>query len=116
MKEFHCVGGTMTREERRAHWRGVIDEQAASGKSIRMYCRDGRIKSDLFYSWRRRLREEPSLAGGFVELAINRPISSGTSINIRLNGNLCIEVNSGFDPVTLRAVVETLSNLHRCSA
>ena len=107
----------MTRAERRTHWRAIIENQATSGMSIAAYCRDAQIKPSYFYTWRRRLRDQQSCVGGFLELIPGRliePASSG--ICIRLDAKLAIEVERDFDPLTLRTVVETLSGLSRCSA
>ena len=83
--------------------------------SIAAYCRDSQIKQSYFYTWRRRLREQQPCAGGFLELIPGRLTDAASGIRIRLGGKLAIEVERGFDPFTLRAVVETLSGLSRCS-
>ena len=107
----------MTRAERRSHWRAIIENQATSGLSITAYCRDAQIKPACFHAWRRRLREPQSCSGGFLELIPGRLTEAATSgIRICLYGKLAIEVERGFDPFTLRAVVETLSGRARCSA
>jgi hypothetical protein len=107
----------MTRAERRTHWRAIIENQATSGVSIAAYCRNAQIKPSYFYTWRRRLREQQPCAGGFLELIPGRLTEAATSgIRIRLGGKLAIEMDRGFDPFTLRAVVETLSGISRCSA
>jgi hypothetical protein len=85
--------------------------------SIAAYCRDAQIKPSYFYIWRRRLREQQPCAGGFLELISGRLTEAATSgIRIHFGGKLAIEVERGFDPFTLRTVVETLSGLSRCSA
>jgi hypothetical protein len=85
--------------------------------SIAAYCRDTQIKPFLFYSWRRKLREQQPCAGGFLELIPGRLTEAATSgIRICLGGKLRVEVERGFDPYTLLAVVETLGGLSRCSA
>jgi len=101
----------MTIEERHAHWRTIIHDQATSGKNIAAYCREGHIHTSLFYTWRRRLREQPQCSGAFVELKPGRP--SATGVCLRLDGRFVIEVDRGFDPATLRALVDALS---RCLA
>jgi len=106
----------MTRTERRTHWRAIIENQATSGMSIAAYCRDTRIKPTCFYAWRRRLKEKQPCFGGFLELIPGRRIESATGIRIRLGGNIHIEVERGFDPFTLRAVIEALGSLSPCSA
>jgi transposase-like protein len=106
----------MTRAERRTHWRAIIDSQATSGMNIAAYCRDAKIKPSYFYTWRRRLREQQPCTGGFLELIPGRLTEAASGIRIRLDAKISIEVERGFDPFTLRAVVETLSGLSRCSA
>jgi hypothetical protein len=106
----------MTREERRAHWQGIIEDQATSAMSIAAYCRNAQINPSYFYTWRRRLREQQSCAGGFLELIPGKLTESASGIRIRLGTKLSVEVERGFDPFTLRAVVETLSGSSRCSA
>ncbi len=102
----------MTIEERHAHWRTIISAQAGSGMNIAAYCREGHIHTSLFYTWRRKLREQAPCSGGFVELKPGRSYLSASGVCLRLDGRIIIEVERGFDPATLRAVVETLS---RCS-
>jgi len=106
----------MTRAERRTHWRTIIENQAASGMSIAAYCRDAQIRPSYFYTWRRRLREQQPCTGGFLELIPGRLPGIASGIRIHLGARLAIEVARGFDPFTLRAVVETLTGLSRCSA
>jgi hypothetical protein len=99
----------MRTEERLIHWQTVIDNQAASGKNIADYCRESNIRTSGFYTWRRKLREQQSVAQGFIELKANRRSDTTSGIRIRLGAKLAIEVERGFDPFTLRAVVEALS-------
>ena len=102
----------MTRAERRTHWRTIIEDQATSGVSIAAYCRDTQIKPFLFYSWRRRFQDQQPCAGGFLELIPDRLTEAASSgVRLRLCGKLHVEVDQGFDPFTLRAVVETLGSL-----
>jgi hypothetical protein len=107
----------MTTEDRQTHWRTIIDNQAVSGMNIATYCRESHIHSSLFYTWRRKLRKKQPFTGGFLELIPGRATASAASgIRIRMGEKLSIEVARGFDPFTLRAVVETLSGASRCSA
>jgi len=97
-------------EDRHAHWRSIIKDQSTRGRNIAAYCREAHIHTSLFYSWRRRLNEQPPCPGAFVEL---KPVRRGTSgICLRLDGRFVLEVDQGFDPSTLRAIVAALS---RCS-
>jgi hypothetical protein len=106
----------MTREERRAHWRAIIENQTTSGMSIAAYCRDAKIKPTYFYTWRRRLKEQQTCVGGFLELIPDKLSKSTSGVRIRLDTKLSVEVERGFDPFTLRVVVEILSGFSQCSA
>jgi len=107
-KTFSTGGGTMTIEERRAHWQNVIEVQKTSGLSIAEYCRNQHIRSNVFYAWRRRIQKRQMEKQGFIEL---RSSVSGTDTGIRIvAGSLCIEVQRNFDPSTLRSVVACLTS------
>jgi len=88
----------MTTEDRQAHWRTIIGNQAASGMNIAAYCRASHIHPSLFYIWHRKFREQQPFAGGFVELTPGRPDDAASGIRIRLGVKLSIEVARGFDP------------------
>ena len=98
----------MTIEERYAHWREVIETQKNSGLSIADYCRTRDIRTNVFYAWRRRIQKRQMDKQGFIEL---RSSVSGPDTGIRIGfGNLCIEVQRNFDPMTFRAVVACLTS------
>jgi len=103
----------MTTEERSAHWQGIIDKQAASGRSAAAYCREERIHAGRFYFWRRRFNEQQLSPSGFLEVVSRGHAGSSSGICIQVGENLFIKVERGFDPFTLRAVVETFCD--RCS-
>jgi len=105
----------MTKEERRAYWRAIIEEQAASGMKITAFCRERQINRHQFHAWRRRLRDQ-HLCIGFLELVPGRVVETRSGIRICPGNTLTIEVDRGFDPFTLRAVVETLRSISPCSA
>jgi hypothetical protein len=100
----------MTRQERSAYWRSLISKQIESGLTAAGFCREHRINPSRFYHWRRRLQDEMSDSthlGAFVELVpYHKNPSAG--VHIRLSNGLCIEVDRGFDPATLRATIHTI--------
>jgi len=105
----------MTRAERRAHWLPIIENQTTSGMSVAAFCLEKQISPDLFYAWRRRFREQPPCPGGFLRLIPDGAVETCSGIRIHPGRKLFIEVDRGFDPFTLRAVVETLRSLSPCS-
>jgi hypothetical protein len=103
----------MTRKERAAHWRRLVAKQTDSDLSAVAFCREHQINIHQFYKWRRRFRDKQATSGapGFFELVpcSQPPQDSGSGIRIRLGDTLSIEVERGFDPSTLRAVIEAIS-------
>jgi len=102
----------MTKEELPAYWRSLVDKQAESGLSVGVFCREHNLSRDRFYYWRRRFRNQQAngiYAGGFVQLVPYQKKSSA-GVRIRLSDGLCIELEKGFDPVTLRGAIQVLCN------
>jgi hypothetical protein len=98
----------MTGVERVSYWRNVFEQQKASGLSTVAFCRERNIKLAQLYRWCRRFREEDSAsAGGFVEL-VEVSAQAHSGVRIRLDGRIIIDLERGFDPVTLRLVIETV--------
>jgi transposase-like protein len=99
----------MMKRKRAADWRALVDNQDGSGLSAAAFCRNHHLNLHQFYQWRRRFeKEQPrSLSAGFVELVpCSKEAKSG--IRLRLDDELSIEVERGFDPLTLRAVIEAI--------
>jgi hypothetical protein len=107
----------MRRQERIAHWQGIVEKQAESGLSGIAFCREHNISLQRFYHWRRRLKNEESHGDsttGFFELV---PCSAQprSGIRVRIGDELSIEVDRDFDPFTLRAVIEAVGAIKPCS-
>jgi hypothetical protein len=108
-KIFSFGGGTMTTEERYAHWQEVFETQKTSGLSIAEYCRKQNIRSSYYYAWRCRIRKRQMVNHGFIELSPSGSVSAG-GIRILTATGFHIEVNRGFDPSTLRSVLACLAS------
>ena len=99
----------MTKEERRTYWKQIVDEQIASGLSAPVFCQEHNLKISQFYRWRRKFQNlsPVSTSNEFIQLIPSiKGLDSG--IRIRTFDDLFIEIDRGFDPVTLRAAVNTL--------
>ncbi len=107
----------MTREERSEHWRRIIEQQEASGLSGAAFCREHHINLHAFYRWRRRFRIDVDPQGttsGFYQLVPCTTQSPGSGVHIHLGKNLRIELDRGFDPFTLRTVIEAVGGTRPC--
>ena len=113
MKPDPTTGGIiiMTNEERTAYWQAVVTKHSESGLSTAAFCREQHIKISQFYRWRRKFRnndDQGQASTGFLELVPCKK-QNGSGIRIRLGQGLCIEVEMGFDPLTLRRAIGALS-------
>ena len=99
----------MTKEERITHWRALIKKHATSGLSAAAFCREHDINIHQFRWWQSRFKKENSQGkeSGFLQLV---PFSKSqhSGIRIRLHDEVFIEVEQGFDPHTLRGVIEAI--------
>jgi hypothetical protein len=89
-------------------WRKRLEGFEQSGMSARDWCAQAGVTLDRFYFWRRRLRaasEQPApQSNGWATLKL---ANSNAAICVRV-GSATIDVQPGFDPAHLRAIVRTL--------
>jgi hypothetical protein len=97
-------------------WRQRLDACAQSGKSVVDWCYFNQVSVHQYYYWKRRLSDPSPQATAPpqwlpVEVEPAAPLSAAaTGVSVRIGG-VRIEVNAGFDPATLRAVVVALAGL-----
>jgi len=112
MKSDPSMGGIiMTNEQRTAHWRAVVEKHTESGLSAADFCREQHINLAQFYRWHRKFRnndQQGRASSGFLELVPCKK-QDGSGIRIRLRDGICVEVERGFDPLTLRRAIQALS-------
>jgi hypothetical protein len=94
------------KEERKTHWRTLIDKHTESGMSAAAFCKQEGINPQRFYSWRRRFRAE-SPGAGFIRL-VPTSNTSFSGIRIILDHGVSVELDRGFDPLTLRETIDAL--------
>ena len=81
--------------EREAYWREQVQQQAASGVSVRQFCEERGLRESSFYAWRRTLRQRDQAASGpaFVPVMIAPHFASGGSrITIELRGGRVMQL------------------------
>jgi hypothetical protein len=101
--------------EKARYWHHTIREAARSGKSIREFCRQRRLKKSEFYWWQHKLkgsRQERTIrvqgvkrgAASFA-LVSNEPEGTDAGIELVLGGGRRLRIRKGVDEETLRAVL-----------
>ena len=112
-------------EFRLGHWARIMQERADSGLSIRAYCKENGIGTNVYHYWQRKLREaaaEQLSAGAAhpeqqalapsgwatVSPAEEAVTEQAEGLTLRIGGAE-IEVHQGYDEALLASVIKTLS-------
>jgi hypothetical protein len=117
------TGRQSAKERRRAQWRAVVAEAAASGLSIRQFCERGGIQEGHFYHWRHRLELEdrgegrkgiPAKREARFALVRTEPGSCSAhadagEIELVLERGWLLRIRRGVDEATLRSVLAALA-------
>jgi hypothetical protein len=104
-------------EQRRAHWRCIVDEAAQSRLSIRQFCKERNVDEQQLYYWRRVLKEERNAATAeqaarFVLVRPDGPSPAGSArdaLELMLDRGWRLRIPRGVDEMTLRCVLTALS-------
>ena len=91
-------------------WRRWIQEQRASGMTVRAFCRRHRLAEPSFYAWRRQLNLRHANAAAFVPVHIvaDETQSSAGTLDVMLSVGRSVRVAPGFDAPTLRRLLAVL--------
>ncbi|HYQ91696.1 MAG TPA: IS66 family insertion sequence element accessory protein TnpB [Candidatus Competibacteraceae bacterium] len=97
--------------EWRLFWQDHLGQWQRSGLTQVAYCRQQGLKVAQFGYWKKRLLPPqapdaaPGATPGFIPV---QRASVGAAVAVVLNERLRVEVYPGFDPATLRALVQAL--------
>lgn len=113
-KEFEeCRGVGVT--EKHKLWQSHIEEWKQSGNTQSDYCRHNGLSRKVFGYWKRKLcsqRPAAVSAVSFVPVSIKRPytasVNAGASLRLIVGNGYGIEIGDGFNPDTLRRLIDTL--------
>ena len=104
-------------KQKRQYWQTEVSAWRQSGMSQTGYCRSRKLKIKTFAYWLRKLRREKAEPLKFVELpaeklpACNQVINRSTDLKLIIDDIFSIEIGEGFNPGTLRQVIETIRQL-----
>lgn len=96
---------------REPYWRMVIGRWRRSGQSVRAFCRAEGINEPKFYWWRRRLEQTDPQKPSFLPVHVVRDDADPPptpAIEVVLANGRSLRVPPGFDPQSLRALIEIL--------
>ena len=98
------------REANRQRWFDHIKDWKQSGLTQKAFCEQQQLRLGSFQRWRgifmRGEKPEASSAVSFVP--VNVTVDKASSLALLIDDQLRIEIPAGFDPVTLKQVVQAL--------
>lgn len=98
------------RDINRQRWYGRIEDWKQSGLSQKAFCERHHLGLASFQRWRRIFMTQGQAGElspvSFLPVHVTAP--NACSLTLRINDNLRIEIPAGFDPVTLKQVVQVL--------
>jgi len=108
-------------EFRLGHWAQILQDRAASGQSMRAYCKEKGIAFNVYFYWQRKLREaavrqlsaiteqesQALIPSGWATVQETKPKQAG-GLTLRVSGGE-IEVRQGYDDALLTSVIKRLS-------
>lgn len=104
----------MTRENRRASWAKLVQEQNGSGLNAAAWCRQKELNEKAFRRWKRNLKPaeilsaDTSLPAGWCQIQSKPAAPKTASLKLVVHDKITIELQSGFDHPLLREVLTVL--------
>ena len=100
------------REANRQRWFDRIGTWKQSGLTQKAFCEQQQLGLGSFQRWRGIFMrgEEPEASSAVSFLPVNVTVDEASSLALLIDDNLRIEIPAGFDPVTLKQVVQALQS------
>jgi len=102
-------------EEKRRFWKQQIEHWKESGLTQTEFCRLHNLKNHQLTYWKKRFHR-PQAPVSLIELQLGSAVqshtcSNGSPLRLILDEQYRIDIDRGFDPVTLQQLVLTLRQL-----
>ena len=106
------MSGSRVRGERREYWSERVREWEDSGLTKKAFCLEHGLPLYSFYEWSRRLRPRESAAAepGFARVHCG----GDAGLRLRLGRRVVLELESDFDPKTLRRFLAAVEGPAEC--
>lgn len=120
------------RHKSRRYWAEKCQAYKRSGLSFKKFCRSQGVPTSSFHRWFKRLENEGALEGSFLPVEVkDSPVAAleedfteqimadppceaemleaCADLKLTLSRGIVLSIPKGFDPITLRQIVEVLS-------
>ncbi len=101
-------------EQKLEYWRGQIDAQQSSGKTVREYCAENGIKEWKYYAWKTRLNKPAGAKTTTTETFMPISITGISGLQIHFGDKVRLEAGDGCSETLLRIALEILSGRTKC--
>jgi len=101
------------REINRQRWFEHVQDWKRSGFTQKVYCEQHQLGLASFQRWRGIFMrgEKPVMSSTVSFLPVSVAVDKASSLALLIDDHLCIEIPAGFDPVTLKQVVQVLQSV-----
>ena len=98
------------RQANRQRWFDRIEAWKQSGLTQKAFCEQQQLGLGSFQRWRGIFMrgEKPEASSAVSFLPVNVSVDKASSLALLIDNHLRIEIPAGFDPVTLKQVVQAL--------
>jgi len=97
--------------EKREFWKEQIKSWQESGLTQVEYCRKNNLIPHRFTYWKNRIVKPAEKSISLVQVNMNASSMHTSPLRLVFGGQYHVEIDRGFDPVTLRQLVYTLKQL-----
>jgi hypothetical protein len=101
-------------EGKERQWRQWLDAWRRSGLSVAAFCARHGLSQASCYAWRRELARRDAARPAFVPVHVLAEEAAAESLAVVLPGGRTIRVGPGFDPTTLRLLLDVLEERPPC--
>ena len=100
------------RQANRQRWFDRIEVWKQSGLTQKAFCEQQQLGLGSFQRWRGIFMrgEKPEASSAVSFLPVNVTVGKASSLALLIDDHLRIEIPAGFDPVTLKQVVQALQS------
>ena len=97
--------------QKQEYWAREVSKCEKTGKSQAEYCREYRLNLKIFGYWKRKIKKVTAVSFVQIPSVLPSPVTSRQASLVLSIDNFDIKIGDGFNPDTLKRLVQTLGGL-----
>lgn len=97
--------------QKQDYWALEVSKWEKTGKSQAEYCREYRLNHKIFGYWKRKIKKLTAVSFVKIPSMLPSPLTSKQPSLVLSIDNFDIKIGDGFNPETLKRLVQTLGGL-----